>query len=50
MCLCGYSYRGKKCRSLMKKYPMLKDKVWHYPVHPAWHEQIDKAILTERKK
>lgn len=28
-CYCGYAYKGKKCRALMKKYPILLD--WHFP-------------------
>ena len=31
-CLCGWAYRGKKCRELMRKHPGLKDGVWHYPI------------------
>ena len=31
-CLCGYLYHRRRCKELIKKYPMLKDGDWHYRI------------------
>lgn len=32
LCYCGFVYNGKRCRALIKKFPLLSGRAWHHPV------------------